>query len=310
MSLQRNLPKRRFISTNTYDDQAPTSLDAVLDDATFIGNHARPVPVSPSYFSRQAEFQDLYLRLVALSHKYASMPTVPAEQRQRVAWRNRFDYRLTIGETVKASDYKKCLAMVKRLHAIHPTLRTDEIEVAMQHFKKPVQPGDNVATPRPVDEHGRGLGVGRRKSSTARAWLVEGTGEIQINGKSLADAFGRIHDRESATWALRATERLDKYNVWAVISGGGTTGQAEAMTLACAKALMVHEPDLKPALRRGVFQLRSLPILGLRMTNRSYFSWLHHSRRKEGRTQVAWSPQGEKVANLGQKITLRHTVDG
>jgi small subunit ribosomal protein S9 len=260
-SSQRGHPRRRFISTATHDNQTPATLDAVLNDATFMGRNARPLPVSPSYFSRQAEFQDLYLRLVALSHKYASMPRVSAEKRQRVAWRNRFDYRLTIGETIKASDYKRCLTMVKNLQNIHPTLRTEEIELAIRDFKRTVQPGDNVARPRAVDEHGRALGVGRRKSSTARAWLVEGTGEVQINGKTLADAFGRIHDRESATWALRATERLDKYNVWAVISGGGTTGQAEAMTLAVAKALMVHEPDLKPALRRGVLppEILSLP---------------------------------------------------
>jgi small subunit ribosomal protein S9 len=270
-------PTKRFASTGAYDNQTPTTLDAILDDAEVMGQHARAVPVSPSYFSRQATFQDLYLRLVALSHKYASMPTVPADQRQRVAWRNRFDYRLTIGDTVKASDFKKCLAMVKKLHAIHPSLRTEEIDLAIEAFKRTVQPGDNLAKPRAVDEHGRAVGVGRRKSSTARAWLVEGTGEVQINGKSIADAFGRIHDRESATWALRATERLDKYNVWAIVSGGGTTGQAEAMTLAVAKALMVHEPDLKPALRRGMCsQTQSATMLCGRLTSLCC-SWLYHT---------------------------------
>jgi small subunit ribosomal protein S9 len=242
------------MSTEAYgngDNQAPTTLDAVLEEATPMHRYARAIPSSPAYFSRQPDFQELFLRLVELSHKYASMPIVPSEQRQRIAWRNRHDYRLTIGETVKALDFKNALQMVKRLHAIHPKMRTAEIELAIQDFKRTVQPGDNVARPRFLDEHGRAIGVGRRKSSTARAWLVEGTGEVQINGKSLADVFGRVHDRESATWALRATERLDKYNVWALTSGGGHTGQAEAMTLAVAKALMVHEPDLRPALRRG-----------------------------------------------------------
>lgn len=72
-----------------------------------------------------------------------------------------------------------------------------------------------------------------------------------VNGKGLHAAFGRIHDRESAVWALKATQRIDRYNVWALVEGGGTTGQAEALTLGVAKALMVHEPLLKPALRRG-----------------------------------------------------------
>ncbi|KAH9828232.1 37S ribosomal protein S9, mitochondrial, partial [Teratosphaeria destructans] len=93
--------------------------------------------------------------------------------------------------------------------------------------------------------------VGRRKSSRAIVALVEGEGEALVNERSLSDYFGRVHDRESAVWALKATGRLDKYNVWALVKGGGTTGQAEAITLAVAKALLAHEPDLKPALRRA-----------------------------------------------------------
>lgn len=88
-----------------------------------------------------------------------------------------------------------------------------------------------------------------------------------MNGKSLTEYFGRLHDRESAVWALKATQRLDKYNVWAVASGGGTTGQAEAIMLAVSKALMAHEPDLKPALRLGkneVLILARLNILLIR----------------------------------------------
>ncbi|GAM90793.1 hypothetical protein ANO11243_088380 [Dothideomycetidae sp. 11243] len=98
---------------------------------------------------------------------------------------------------------------------------------------------------------GRARAVGRRKTSSAVVWLVEGEGDVRVNGKKLTDAFGRLHDRESAIWALKATDRIDKYNIWATVSGGGTTGQAEALTLGVAKALLVHEPALKPALRRA-----------------------------------------------------------
>ena len=80
---------------------------------------------------------------------------------------------------------------------------------------------------------------------------MEGTGEVLVNGRSLVQSFPRIHDRESAMWALKITQRMDKYNVFALVSGGGLTGQAESITLALAKALLVHEPALKPALRRG-----------------------------------------------------------
>lgn len=127
-----------------------------------------------------------------------------------------------------------------------------EVKAAIAEYKRDIDPTVNTTKPIPIDKFGRACGAGRRKSSVARAWVVEGNGEVLVNGKTLSNAFARIHDRESAVWPLKATDRLDKYNVWALVEGGGTTGQAEAMTLAVAKALMAHEPLLKPALRRGM----------------------------------------------------------
>lgn len=126
-----------------------------------------------------------------------------------------------------------------------------EVEKVMLVFKRDIHPWSFARKLGEVDEFGRAYGIGRRKSSTAKVFLVQGEGEVLVNGKSINSAFSRIHDRESALWALKATGRMDKYNVWALASGGGTTGQAEAITLGAARALLVHEPDLKPALRRG-----------------------------------------------------------
>lgn len=127
-----------------------------------------------------------------------------------------------------------------------------DLQEAMQIYKRDINPYAVVKRPSVIDEDGRACGIGRRKSSSAKVFLVQGEGQVLINGKNINQIFGRIHDRESALWALKATSRMDKYNVWALVSGGGTTGQAEALTLGTAKALMVHEPDLKPALRRGM----------------------------------------------------------
>lgn len=121
----------------------------------------------------------------------------------------------------------------------------------MEIYKRDVDPYGVTRRPAVIDAEGRACGIGRRKSSSAKVVLVQGEGEVLVNGLSINRVFGRIHDRESALWALKATGRLDKYNVWALVRGGGTTGQAEALTLGAAKALMVFEPALKPALRRG-----------------------------------------------------------
>jgi small subunit ribosomal protein S9 len=215
----------------------------------------RLVPDSPSYFTGSPHFIDNLLSLRTLLRKYETLPVVEPSQAPRVAWRTLVEYRNMVGETVAASKYQKIIRLLQRLNQIHPSLLPADVQSALDYYKRDINPQLNKAKPILIDRFGRALGAGRRKASVARAWVVEGTGEVLINGKSLAEAFGRVHDRESAIWALKATERIDKYNVWALVEGGGTTGQAEALTLAVAKALLAHEPLLKPALRRGKFMI-------------------------------------------------------
>ncbi|KAK4162723.1 putative mitochondrial SSU ribosomal protein S9 precursor [Cladorrhinum sp. PSN259] len=244
--------------------------------------HARAIPVTPSYFARTARFNDKYLALDKLLKTYENLPIIPYSETERTVWKSLNDFRRNVGEPVKASEYVKCIDIVKRLHQIHPKLKSQSVKEALSDFTRSIQAFQSNLTAAPIDRFGRTIGNGRRKASTARAFLVEGNGEVLINGKTLAEYFGRVHDRESAVWALHATGRLDKYNVWATVEGGGTTGQAEALTLAIAKALMAHEPALKPALRRG--------------------NWLCDTRPEKSGEKEARPCEGEKGTYLGQEI--------
>lgn len=231
---------------------APFSFGGDKEDSSLL-KRVRVVPASPSYFSGKPDFTDSLLSLQALLRKYQTLPTVPAGQAPRVAWKTLAQFRLSLSEPVKAAKYHKIIEVLHRLNHIHPSLMPEEVLEALHKHKRDINPFENVANPRFIDEHGRAWGTGRRKASTATACVVEGEGEVLVNGKTLTQFFGRLHDRESVTWALKSTQRIDKYNIWALVKGGGTTGQAEALTLAVGKALMVHEPLLKPALRRGTF---------------------------------------------------------
>lgn len=231
--------------------QAEEDFSAQNEDAANSPFAARLVPSSPSYFTAQPIFTDDLLVLQNLVDRHSVLPTVKPGEAPRVAWRTLIDYRNMAGESVKAAKYHKIIELLQRLNAIHPKLQPDSVKQAIKEYKRDIAPYQAGRELPPVDSLGRTLGSGRRKSSTARAWVVEGTGEVLINGKTLTEAFARIHDRESAIWALKATDRMDKYNVWALVEGGGTTGQAEALTLAVGKALLAQEPALKPALRRG-----------------------------------------------------------
>lgn len=245
----------------TTEEKEPTSETKITPppEEPFQGvRNARPVPVSRSYFSREPNFNDDLVKLSNLLQKYQHLPTLPADQVPVQLWMTLKDYRQVHGEPVKAKPYSQVIAMVRRLHQIHPGVKPREVKQGLRAFVRVIDSRQNAKKVVPLDKFGRALAVGRRKTSTARAWVVEGTGELLVNGKPLHEVFGRIHDRESAIWALRSTQRADKYNVWALVDGGGVTGQAEALTLAIAKAMLIHEPDLKPALRKGEWNYMQL----------------------------------------------------
>ena len=212
---------------------------------------ARIVPASSSYFTSRPNSTDKLLELQTLALRYQTLPTVDPAQAPRKSWRSLTEYRLLIGETVQASKHGKAVDILKRLNRIHPSVMPQEVRETLDFYKRNMDKALINRRPAVIDEDGKTFQVGKRKSSTAKVFVVQGEGKVLINEKALNTAFARPHDRDSALWALRATDRLDKYNIWALVSGGGTTGQAEAITLGVAKALLVFEPNLKPALRRG-----------------------------------------------------------
>ena len=261
--------------------------------------HARTIPATPSYFSREPHFNDMYIRISRLLTQYHHLPTLPPSEAPQTSWIRLQEMRSNLGEPIKASHYAKVLRVAKRLNIIEPTLLPVQVKTALDEFKRDINPFLNKPKPIPIDNFGRAVGVGKRKESTARAWVVEGTGEVLVNGKPLNRAFGRVHDRESAIWSLQATERLDKYNVWALVEGGGTTGQAEALTLAVAKALVAHEPALKTALRKGTCSIISVHSRSVLI---SLSSWVYHEGSKNCGEEEARPCQGPQDASLGQAM--------
>lgn len=93
------------------------------------------------------------------------------------------------------------------------------------------------------------LGTGRRKTAVARVRLRPGNGAISINRRQLNDYFHHDRDRTSVMAPLVSSESTGKWDVWAQVEGGGPTGQAEAVMLGIARALMKASPDTEPVLR-------------------------------------------------------------
>ena len=99
-------------------------------------------------------------------------------------------------------------------------------------------------------EDGRLHAVGRRKTSVARVYLSRGKGEWRINGRSLADYFPRSAYHAVVEAPFRATQTNGEYDVLVNVRGGGLTGQAGAIQLGVARALLVEDEDRRVPLRR------------------------------------------------------------
>jgi small subunit ribosomal protein S9 len=93
------------------------------------------------------------------------------------------------------------------------------------------------------------LGTGRRKTAVARVRLAVGSGKIVINGRPFENYFGTDSLRTVATQALVATESASKFDVRVNVVGGGPAGQAGAIRHGIARALLLVDAALRPALK-------------------------------------------------------------
>lgn len=98
--------------------------------------------------------------------------------------------------------------------------------------------------------------VGRRKAAIARVYVSEGNGEITINKRTLEEYFPSPILQFIVKQPLNSLEAAEKYNIKVNLVGGGYKGQAEALRLAIARALVKINPEDKSALRKEGFMTR------------------------------------------------------
>ncbi len=99
-------------------------------------------------------------------------------------------------------------------------------------------------------------GTGRRKSSTARVFLRPGQGKIIVNKCPLDEYFGRETARMVVLQPLKVVDRLDTFDVYATVSGGGNTGQAGAIRHGLTRALMMYDESFRGSLRKAGYVTR------------------------------------------------------
>ena len=98
--------------------------------------------------------------------------------------------------------------------------------------------------------------VGRRKTAVARVILKPGKGEWLVNTRSLEHYFPRPTHQQRIGQPLKAAELDGQFDVRIRVHGGGPTGQADAVRMGLARALVEHDEDLRPLMRAGGFLTR------------------------------------------------------
>ena len=92
--------------------------------------------------------------------------------------------------------------------------------------------------------------TGRRKTAVARVRIYDGTGEYNINGRTMDDYFKDPELRRRAHEPFKVVDLEGRFNINATLHGGGTTGQSDALRLGIARALIDLDPELRSALKK------------------------------------------------------------
>ncbi|SFQ26097.1 small subunit ribosomal protein S9 [Amycolatopsis arida] len=134
---------------------------------------------------------------------------------------------------------------------------TEAPETAAGAADQPVVTSETPAAPKPSRAAGgTAQTVGRRKEAVVRVRLVPGTGEFKLNGRSLEQYFPNKVHQQLIRDPLVAVEKPDSFDVFANLRGGGPSGQAGALRLAIARALVEVDPDDRPVLKKAGFLTR------------------------------------------------------
>lgn len=99
-------------------------------------------------------------------------------------------------------------------------------------------------------------GTGRRKNSTARVFIKQGTGALTINGRSLEQYFGRPTSRMIVAQPLELLDVVGKFDIYVTVTGGGISGQAGAIRHGLTRALIQFDESFRPALRKAGYVTR------------------------------------------------------
>ena len=192
--------------------------------------------LKPSIFTGRADFYETLYFLDDVILKIKDLKTTP--QSIEFNWLNREKMQNKLGFEMSLLEYRKIRQRLSKIQLAAGVssnvleflrvfgeavrIETDDSDlVSSEHAHLELKKESSLGW---KDELGRSIAIGRRKSSSAKVMLVPGSGEFKVNGIPLVDYFPRPRDVYSIAKPFQISEQFGKFNVWALVKGGGHTG--------------------------------------------------------------------------------------
>ena len=271
-------------------------------------NIPRNPPESPSFYTSRPVYYDQVTQLEkAISHARSalkSLQLLPLPEFARASlpplrpvWKNQEEMALEFQSRMTTTRYRRVTALLSQLNEFHRIAATAgctdlaqgvyQIISLFESGKKDAFLARGKRKPVVIDGYGRSYTIGKRKTSSARVWMIpiydrsqaseqkhEETEEtllglqptkktvpkvqvtattILVNNLPISEYFPLPADRERITRPFKVAGLLGAFNVFAIVRSGGTTGQSGALAHGIAKGLAAHRPDIEPLLKKGTF---------------------------------------------------------
>ena len=287
-------PTSIFLRSYTAAQDHPHT--SVQDEAPRIRRPPKPIPDSPSFYTTRSVYNDQVVYLTRAigraQHLLRSHHLLPLPDFARASlpplcptWKNQIEMASSFDTKMSMGRYRKVVKLLNQLNDYHRIATLGSVHILAEKIrsitsmfedeKKAVLAREKKKKVE-LDEHGRSYTSGKRKTSSARVWMIPvqapkqeptpdellgltethptysvTTTTILVNNLPINEYFGLPTDRERITRPLRIAGVLGKYNIFAIVRGGGTTGQSGALAQGISKAIVAHEPDFETLFRRG-----------------------------------------------------------
>lgn len=233
-------------------------LNFAVDQSGFQGgkDYSRIAPATPLQYTGRGSHEQTMEVVNRIRRQYEHLPrnregVLPP----KVLGRESYLLMLGSGESISGPQHNDLSKALADLHYIDNQLKPQVVKDLLRRFTRGGASGGHGGEVVSLDDQGRAVTIGRRKTSSAKVIVTKApegtTGEFRVNGMLLSQYFQDLQHRAEVLFPLSVVQSETKYNIFATTVGGGNSGKAGAIALGVARGVIVHNPLLRKRLSKA-----------------------------------------------------------